>query len=133
MESSPSATALPDLNPRNYHLFWPLQNFLNGKTFASHDELKTAVGDFSIASQLNFTKIPIYIIFYKIVLSNNFFREIVLSVFPILVGDSFLTVFIRNSVELQLVVSFFFLFQFHVISTLVDVVSVKEEKNVNCE
>lgn len=56
---------LRDLKPADYHLFPALQNFLNGKTFATHDELKIAVGDFSVAGHLNYTRIPIYIIFYK--------------------------------------------------------------------
>lgn len=44
----------PDLAPTDYHLFQALQNFLNGKTFATDDELKTAVGDFLKSKPVEF-------------------------------------------------------------------------------
>lgn len=36
----------PNLVPTDYHLFQALQNFLNGKIFATDDEVKTANGNF---------------------------------------------------------------------------------------
>ena len=36
----------PDLAPSDYHLFWRLQNFLNGKNFSNEDDLKSQLAEF---------------------------------------------------------------------------------------
>ena len=36
----------PDLAPTDFHLFRSLQNFLTGKTYENHDDLKTDVAGF---------------------------------------------------------------------------------------
>jgi len=44
----------PDLAPSDYHLFRPLKHFLQGKTFANYDDLKTAITDFFALQPLEF-------------------------------------------------------------------------------
>ena len=54
----------PDLAPTDYYFFQSLDNFLQGKTFSSEEQTKTAFGDFIISCSPQFfvtgiNKLPI--------------------------------------------------------------------------
>ncbi|KAG5333135.1 SETMR methyltransferase, partial [Acromyrmex heyeri] len=46
----------PDLAPTDYHLFCSLQNFLNGKTFNSEEQVSQAVENFFQSKLITFYK-----------------------------------------------------------------------------